>query len=417
MATIKSVALKLGLPLMILILAIGGFLALRATRSPALPVQAQEKVWQVSVVEVQPTQHTPEVLLYGVVEAPRQADLSAAVAAEVAQVPIAEGQSVEMDQVLVVLDERDIGLALRQREADAEEIRAMIESERKRHRSDLDVLEHEKTLLDLNRRAVERAEDLRRRKVGSESLLDEARMALERQALAVNTRQLSVDDHAARLAQLQARLARAEALRDQAHLDLQRTRIVAPFAGRIATLTAAPGDRVRVGDPLLSMYATNELEIRAQIPFRYLPIVRASLAAGRPLVAEAIVDGQSIPLRLDRLSARAADSAGGVDGLLRPVDATPTWVPGRLLSLALRLPPESETVALPPAALYGLDRIYRLEDGRMAALTVERIGERFDATGGSQVLVRSPDLREGDKIITTQLPNAVSGLKVAVPTS
>jgi multidrug resistance efflux pump len=374
-------------------------------------------VWRVSVVEVEPTRHTPEVLLYGVVEAPRQAELSAAVAAEVVQVAVAEGQTVAAQQLLIALDERDIRLTLRQREADVAEGKALIESERKRHLSDREALERDKTMLELDRRAVERAADLKRRQVGAQSLLDEAQLALERQALAVNTRQLAVDDHAARLAQLQARLARAEAVRDQAALDLQRTRIVAPFAGRVATLSVAAGDRVRVGDPLLALYASAELEIRAQIPFRHLATVRAALAAGDPLTAQAVLDGQPLRARLDRLSARTAGGAGGVDGLLRPLTETEAWVPGRLLSLALQLPPQAHTIALPPAALYGLDRIYRLEDGRMTALTVERVGEHYDADGSAQVLVRSPALRVGDKIITTQLPNAVSGLKVTVPTS
>jgi hypothetical protein len=64
--------------------------------------------------------------------------------------------------------------------------------------------------------------------------------------------------------------------------------------------------------------------------------------------------------------------------------------------------------------MYGLDRIYRLEDGRMTALTVERVGEQRTAAGQTQVLARSPDLQAGDRVITTQLPNAITGLKVEV---
>jgi hypothetical protein len=61
-----------------------------------------------------------------------------------------------------------------------------------------------------------------------------------------------------------------------------------------------------------------------------------------------------------------------------------------------------------------LDRIYRLDEGRMTALDVERIGEYRGPDGSVQVLVRSAALRAGDQIVTTQLPNAVNGLKVEV---
>lgn len=85
-----------------------------------------------------------------------------------------------------------------------------------------------------------------------------------------------------------------------------------------------------------------------------------------------------------------------------------------MLTLRVELPPEENVVALPFEALYGLDHIYRLADGRMAALTVERVGERREVEGQTRVLVRNPELVAGDRVITTQLPNAITGLKVTV---
>lgn len=402
------------LPLLILGVAVGGFMALRATRPTTSPVQIEEKAWQVHAIQVTPGPHTPDLLIYGSVEAPRQVDLSAAVTADAAQVLAVEGQQVKAGQTLVILDDRDIELTLRQRQADVAEIQALIGSEHKRYQSDRDALERERALLALNRKAMDRAEDLTRRQMGSESLLDEARMALERQALAVNARQLVVDDHSARLAQLQARLARAEALRDQALLDQQRTRINAPFAGRITRVPIATGDRARVGDLLVQLYSTDDLEIRAQIPFRHLSALRAALNDHQTLTASAAINGHSLQAKLDRLSGKAAKDAGGIDALFDILHGTGDVVPGRLLPLILNLLPQEQTVALPPDALYGLNRIYRLQDGRMMALEVDRIGERRSSDGAVQVLVRSSELQAGDRIITTQLPNAVSGLKVTV---
>lgn len=416
MATRMSrIVLQRGLPVLILVLAVGGFAALQATQPELAPVQTEEKAWRVDVLEVNPGLHVPNLLLYGNVEAPRQASLSAAVAADVVEVPVAEGQRIAAGQTLVILDDRDIIYTLQERQADVAEIEALIASEKRRHQSDLTALDHERRLLALDEKALARAENLKSRDLGAESLVDEARMALERQALAVNTRQLDVDDHEARLAQLQARLARARALRDQAQLDLRRTRVIAPFAGRIAALPVAPGDRVQVDEELVELYASDELEVRAQIPFRYLPAVRAAIAsATTPLTATAQVDGQLIEAELVRLGGATAAAAGGVDGLFDITQGGDTVVPGRLFPLVLQLPPENDTVPLPTQALYGLNRVYRLEEGRMNALEVERIGEYRRPNGDVQVLVRSPALRAGDQIVTTQLPNAVNGLKVEV---
>ena len=402
--------LRLLLPPLILSLAVGGFIMLRVTRSATPPVQVEEKAWRVSTMSVDLTRHSPNVLLYGTVEAPRRAELSAAVNADVLQVLISEGHSVQAGQTLVILDQREVDLNLRQRQADVAEIQAMITSEQQRYRSDKVALKREQALLELSRKAVLRAEDLNRRKMGSQSLLDEARQAQERQALSLNTRQLAVDEHPARMAQLKAKLARAQALRDQAKLDQERTQIRAPFNARVARLPVAVGDRVRVGDLLVEVYGNDDLEIRAQFPFRYLPVVRAGL--DQDLTAVAQIDGRSLSAVLDRLVGETATAGGGQDALFRVLEGNEALVPGRLVALQVELPPQEQVAALPPDALYGFNRVYRLEQGRMQGLAVERIGERRNSDGGVSVLVRGSDLRSGDLIITTQLPNAVTGLKV-----
>ncbi|MCP5159996.1 MAG: HlyD family efflux transporter periplasmic adaptor subunit [Gammaproteobacteria bacterium] len=406
--------LKAALPLAILGLAITGFMLLKATRAVTPPVATQEKAWRVSAIEIAPGRSIPNLLLYGTVEAPQKAEIRAAINADVAKVEIREGQTVAAGDLLVKLDDRDYTLIVRQREADLQEIEAQIASEQTRHAANRNALSREKALLELTKRAVTRAQNLNNRKMISASALDEALQAVEKQALSLNTRQLEVDDHTARLTQLEARRARAKALRDQARLDLRRVTITAPFAGRVVQTPVAPGNRVRSGDLLLEIYPVGELEIRAQIPFRALPAVRAALAMHRSLPAKAIVDEQPITARLDRLGGETGQRNGGLDGLFQVAEGAQWLVPGRVLTLSMDLPLEENVVALPFEALYGLDRIYRLEDARMAALTIERVGEQRNDNGQVQVLVRSPELAAGDRIITTQLPNAITGLKVEV---
>jgi hypothetical protein len=69
---------------------------------------------------------------------------------------------------------------------------------------------------------------------------------------------------------------------------------------------------------------------------------------------------------------------------------------------------------LPFQALYGNDRIYRINDEqRLEALQIEQAGTIYEE-GVEMLLVRSDQLRDGDRIVSTHLPNAVQGLKVSV---
>ena len=47
-----------------------------------------------------------------------------------------------------------------------------------------------------------------------------------------------------------------------------------------------------------------------------------------------------------------------------------------------------------------------------SAITIERVGENRAADGSYRVLVRGTELVPGSRIITTQLPKAISGLRV-----
>ncbi len=76
----------------------------------------------------------------------------------------------------------------------------------------------------------------------------------------------------------------------------------------------------------------------------------------------------------------------------------------------LDLPPEEDVIALPAEALYGRNQLYKLVDNRMQMVEVERVGERALPVGGTEVLVRSPELGDTDRIVVTKLSNAADGL-------
>lgn len=409
----RRVWLRWALPLLVLVVAAAGFAVLRATRDQRPPVVVEERAYLVETMAVRPTPLAPELQLYGRVESPRTTTLTAAVTADVLEVPVREGQRVEAGRLLARLDDRDIRLMLTQREADVSEAKAQIDSERTRFRADVETLELEQRVLELTRGEVKRLESLQGRGLSSESLRDEARQALERQSMSVIKRKQEIDEHDWRLATLEARLSRAEALRDQAALDLVRTEVRAPFAGRLTQVAVSPGDRAVSGSPLLEMFDKDAIELRAQIPSRYLPEVRRSMAAGKTVNAVADVDGNPVGVVLDRLAGRADPASGGVDALFLVVANSELLTMGRIVPLSMQLAAQEALVALPYEALYGLDHVYVLDQDRMRRVAVDRVGETRSGRL-PQVLVRSDELSVGTEVIVTQLPNAVNGLLVDV---
>src|SRR5690606_12364775 len=185
-----------------------------------------------------------------------------------------EGSRVQAGQLLVELDASELSLQVQQRQADVAELEALIQSERHRQESDLAALENDKTLRDLAQREVDRQQRLVKSKLASEERLDAALSNLQQAELTLNTRRLAVRDHGSRLKQVEARRSRALALLKQAELDLERTQVKAPFAGTLSSVSVAPGDRLNPGQAVAELYDSTRLEVRAQIPDRWVAQVR-----------------------------------------------------------------------------------------------------------------------------------------------
>jgi RND family efflux transporter MFP subunit len=395
------------------VLAIAVLVTLRP-EPPRTPVT--ERASPVQVREVIPQSVNPQLRLLGEVESPRISTLTASIGAEVAKVPVLEGAVVTPEQLLVALAPQEAELVLRQAEADLANLQAQISQEQTRAGFDRETLAQQETLVAAARRTVERERRLQESDLTSELRLDEARASLARAELNLINQRLVIANKEARLDALQAQLARAEALRDQARLDLARAEIRAPFAGVVTEVAVSPGERVRIGDPMLTLYSADALEVRAQLPHRWLPTVREAIRNGRGLTATGIANGERYPLILERLSGRVSPGAGGVDALFRFAGTDPEGrrpVLGRTLDIILELPSVRNAISLPVSALYGTNQVFKVVDGRLQSVLVELRGDRFSANG-QQILVQSDELVAGDRVITTQLPNAVSGLKVEV---
>lgn len=399
---------KLILPVVFLALGIAGFAALKATKPQQPPAPVKEPSWRIETVVVEPGRHGAVLTLNGKVESPEYTQAAAPGLGRVVRVAVREGQAVAKGALLAVLDERDFAPKVAQAQGAVAELEAAVKSENLRHASDLDQLEQERKLLEFANADVARFERLKEENFYSQAAVDQSRASLSRQQITLRSRELTIGDHQARLAQLDARLIQARANLDQARLALDRSRVTAPFAGYVAKVAVAEGDQVNTGQALVALYPADALEIRAKAPSTQQDVLLGLLAQGQRPEARARLGDGVVKLRFDRAAA-AADTRG-LDAFFRVVGGGAALRLGSLVTVEMDRPPVADAVAIPFGALYNGRTVYRVEGGRLKAVEVETVGEL--AGDKPSLLVRG--LAKGDRIMTTHLPNAVTGLKVEV---
>ncbi|SDX38324.1 HlyD family secretion protein [Allochromatium warmingii] len=389
--------LRRSLPILILLAGVGIFVLLKLTRPAPHPVAPTERIWRIEAVAVQPSAQHPILPLFGQVEAPDRVQVAAPVAGRLLELRVRDGEQVAAGTVLGQLDPRDL-------QPRVTKARAELEKERLKLSHDQQALAQEREILRLAQVALERAETVQAKQLGSVSSVDDARERHARAQLAVTLREQSLAEHPARLAALEAVLSEAER-------DLARGTLRAPFAARIGVVKAAAGDQLQANQTLLTLYPLAGLYVRAKIPGRYSDELRQALAAGEQLTASGQSAGRTLQAVLERLSGEA--DARGVDALLKLAPDAPLPL-GALVELRLQRPLAPDTIAVPVAALHGGDRLFAVRDGRLQSVPIERVGELDTGAGAGQVLLRVPTLQPGERVMTTHLPNAIDTLKVEV---
>ena len=375
--------------------------------------EVEEKAWPVTTMSLESETLSPELRLFGRVETPRHANLTAAVTATVTAINVSEGDLVEKGQILLALDDADEELRYLQRAADATEARAALETTRRELEVDRQVLQHMQELHELTLSKRGRLDKLAQQNLVATELLEDTRAMVVRQAIQLVQQQLKVDSHPERMAVAGAAFERAQALLDEQELRLSRTIVVAPFRGRISRIDAAPGDRVREGEVLLSIYDTSALQVRVTLPSSAVVPIKQAIARHELVRARLVVDGGH-SLDLHQLAAEVASGRSGVDGLFDVRGNGDNLELGKAVDVTVIMPALESVVGIPVQSLYGDDRIYAIVDGRLQGIEVDTLGQRVDGSGQLQLLVRASREALPGEILTTSLPQASTGLRVNV---
>jgi HlyD family secretion protein len=405
--SLKSRLFKILLPLLIVGLALASFQYLKKTKPQSPPTEISERAWSVDVMTLQPADWQPEVILYGTVQSDQVVTYHAPLSAELSYFPLKAGQAFDAGDRLFALNQDELALTLKQAQAELNEAEALLTAEKQLQQTERERLLKERELLGLRQAEFARNQELEQRNLASQSNVDQAQDALLRQELLVVNTQLVVNQQQAKLAQLNARLAKAEVNARRAELNVERARPVAGFAGRVLATHAAEGDIVTQNARLLEVYALSSLALKASLPVQYRQALEQLLQSGETLKARVEQFGQTYEIELERLAGQA--TAAGIEGFFS-ISQDLLARPGDLWSVSLQLPALSSVYAIPFSALVANKQVYLVENNRLVRRDARLIGE-VSHQGRKWALVEA-DVKPGEQLSVTRLPNAISGLLV-----
>ncbi|MBT8444056.1 MAG: efflux RND transporter periplasmic adaptor subunit [Gammaproteobacteria bacterium] len=353
---------------------------LMATRPRLEVIEAPERTWYVDVAIAEHGRIQPHLKLFGEVVAGRRSELRPAVSGIMVEIGenFREGSYVRKGELLVQIDPFDYRTDLAEQKS---------------------MLKESKVKLEMMRRDLERAKELYAAKNVSEQFLDGAELDVAQQEAIVEQREIGVR---------------------RAERDLQETRLVAPFDGVVHNVNAALGKNFSGfgADMVGEVIDTGQIEVRFSLSnAQYGRLVDGGESIiGLPARVNWTV-GDSVfeyDAEIKRVGAEIASTTGGVEAyaVIVPGAGQTLLRPGAFVSVNVPDRPFDNALRAPDTALYGEDLVYVIEDDRLAARRIEILGY-----AGNDVLFRSvgaPAIRDGDRIVTTQLREAGPGAKVAV---
>jgi RND family efflux transporter MFP subunit len=231
-----------------------------------------------------------------------------------------------------------------------------------------------------------------------------------------------------RLPQLEAAKARvisAESTLQKAQLDLERTDIVAPFAGRVLNKLVGVGQVVASNTPLAEIYATDFVEIRLplkndelgfiDLPERYRYSNAGQLAGGQVKIISDLFQGEEWDAELIRTEGAIDEVARQLHVIAQIEDPFAYSSDGRaVLKIGQYVRAElagkvlRDVYVIPNSAIYQGTYIYIVKDDILLRRDVQITWQNDDYA------VIGSGLEHGDVLVTTALGQVTSGIRVSV---
>jgi RND family efflux transporter MFP subunit len=200
-------------------------------------------------------------------------------------------------------------------------------------------------------------------------------------------------------------LARAEIDWQQASLELERTRIVAPITGTVTERMINVGDLVQKNQAVFRVVDFDSLVAPVHIPEKHLTDLHVGQAA---LLLPPALHGRQVPARIKRISP-VVDAQSGTVEVILDMDRSADLRPGMFANARIVLDKHEDVVVLPKKTLVYEDErphVFVVEQGRAHRRAVE-LGYQDEARteivagledGNLVVLVGQSTLKDGSLV-------------------
>lgn len=382
---------KIWLPTVVLAIAIGATVALLASKPEVEEEKHEFPPLVVEVSEASLDEKLRSSVFQGEVRAKTNIAIVTQVTGKVTQVSdkFIEGGQFAANEIILQIDDADYRVALKSAEAAVAEAQVQLDIELASAETS------KKEWRDLVGESLEKANPLR-------------------------LNQPQVQRARARLDAARAQLAQAE-------LDFERTRVRAPFAGRVLSKAAELGQFVSRGNSIGRMFSTDLVEIR--IPMSDLQISELGLGLGQ------------IPSDREKIAATVRAKFGNKfhawNGYLKSVDASVDnetrllfgtivvespfaqsstqsipLAPGLFVDVELNAAEKVAGVSVPRTALRSGNQVYVVQDKTLRFKEVETLFTSPEVAVLSAL--KSDSLLPGDLVVTSPVPGAFDGMAVEI---
>lgn len=403
---------QLGIAAVILAVALGAYFALKATKPEAAIQEIVEREWVVDTTLVSLGFVEPTLRLTGRIVAAREAELRPLTNGRIVEIGpnFYAGGIVKQGDLLVAIDTFDYEADAMDARAAVQEAKASLAETEAELKSNQALSRFDVEEVSLRKRELDRKRSLSGRGVVSAKSMDDASIAHLGARQTQVGRQQTIARLKAEVDRLEASVVRAEVSLSRAERRLAETRLIAPFDGILVDVSAAIGKRVGDNDRIARIVDGDHLEALFHVSdAQYGRLAAAGGVKGRP--AEIIWrTGQSsirFAATLERVQGEFDAASGGV-WVYAPIQDAETFNglrPGAFVEAETPDIRYGNAARLPEAAVHDGARVYVLQDGRLAEREIQVLGR------DSGDVVVAGDLRDGDAVVTTRIPEIGQGLK------
>lgn len=252
--------------------------------------------------------------------------VSADVAGRVTEVFTRDHRHVNSGDVLLKIDEEPFRMALDKAEAEFDQTRSLVESQRAQHAEAVAELKEAQSKVSFFDAQLDRQRQLSNKGVGAAFRFEEADSNSSAARDRVSAAQQKIQRTLAALGgdpliatERHPMVREKAAMRDRAKLDLERTVVKAPVGGTCVNVRLLPGEQVRLATPLFAIVSDSRPWVEANFKETELTFVRPGMAA---TVVLDIYPDMTWEATVDTIS----PATGAEFALLPPQNASGNWV-------------------------------------------------------------------------------------------